>query len=190
MPSATRLPNPLLVATVACLLICGTAASGQHRVPLPPVKGRRLRRLPEMKEGVLTGRFVAQVAGPRISAFSPNVETYLFEADFRGYTQLVKLTHEFLHQEPRVPPGVLDYDQVRSFAAVRDSSCDENWHNLSTRLIFNEDGELVGRRSTLQFAQAAPEPETADEEVLPCYVVGRLTPELASKLMRTRSSVP
>ena len=181
---AQRFANVLLVAAAAWLL-CGPVANAQQRAPVPPVRGRRLRRLPEPKEGVLTGRFVAQVAGPRISAFSPNSETYLFEADFRGYTQLVKLTHEFLHQEPRVPDGVLDYDQVRSFAAVRDSSCDEDWRNLSSRLVF-DDGELVGRRSTLQFAQAAPRPETADEEVLPCYVVGRLTPELASKLMRTR----
>ncbi len=178
----------VLCVAVAWVLLCVIAAAGQatgshqHRVPLPPVRGRRLRPLPQIKSGVLTGRFVAMVGGARISAFSPNTETYVFEADFRGYTQLVKITHEFLHQEPRLPPGVLDYDQVRSFVAERDSSCDEIWRNLSTRLLFSSDGEFVARRSTLQLAEAAPKPRIGDEEVLPCYVVGRVTPKFASRL--------
>ena len=176
-----------LLACVSGLMMPATA---QHRAAVPPVQGRRMRHLPEPESGVLTGRFVARVMGPRISAFSPNVETYIFEADFRGYTQLVKLTHEFLHQEPRFPAGVLDYNRVRSFAAVRDDSCDEPWQNLTTRTVFNADGELVGQRPAIVYAEAAPESGTTGDEVLPCYVVGRITPRLAMRLERGGSLQP
>jgi hypothetical protein len=174
-----------------CLLLAVTAVaqqanSGQRRAPTPPVRGRVFRRLPEPKAGVLNGRFIAQAAGPRISAFSPNLETYIFEADLRGYSQLVKVDHEFLHQEPRLPGGLLDYNQVRSFAAVRDSSCDEKWQSLSTRPIFDEDGEVVGTRAALTYAEAAPSPSTTADEVLPCYVVGRLAPNKVARVVRQR----
>jgi hypothetical protein len=174
-----------------CLILALTAVaqqadSDQRRIPAPPVKGRVFRRLPEPRAGILNGRFIAQAAGPRISGFSPNLETYIFEADLRGYTQLVKVNHEFLHQEPRLPGALLDYNQVRSFAAVRDSSCDEKWQSLSTRLVFDQSGEVVARRTALTYADAAPSPSTTDDEVLPCYVVGRLTPNMVSKFVRQR----
>lgn len=170
----------------ALSVLAQQADSDQHHLPAPPVKGRVFRRLPEPMAGVLNGRFIAQAAGPRLSGFSPNLETYIFEADLRGYTQLVKLNHEFLHQEARLPGGLLDYNQVRSFAAVRDSSCDEKWQSLSTRLLFDEDGDVVGKRTALTYAEAAPSPSTAEDEVLPCYVVGRLAPEKIAKLFRQR----
>jgi hypothetical protein len=162
-----------------CLLlvisVLAQAGSDQRHRPAPPVKAGGLRRLPELKTGTLHGRFVAQSVGPRISAFSPNVEIFVFEADLRGYTQLIKLTHEFLHQEPRFPAQILDYNQVQSLEAARDSSCDEAWGSLSTRVAFDREGEPTGKRSSLIFAQASPQPSTADDEVLPCYVVRRVT---------------
>ena len=162
-----------------CLVLAIAAAgqqadSGQQHRPAPSMKAGRLRRLPELKTGALHGRFVAQAVGPRISAFSPNVEVFVFEADLRGYTQLIKLTHEFLHQEPRIP-AVLDYNRMESLEAARDPSCDEAWGSLSTRVVFDQEGEVTGKRLALIFAQASPQPSTAEDEVLPCYVVGRVT---------------
>jgi hypothetical protein len=162
-----------------CLVLAASAltqegGSGQ-RGPAPPVKAGALRRLPELKAGVLHGRFVAESVGPRISAFSPNVEIFIFEADLRGYTQLIKLSHEFLHQEPRFPAEIMDYNRLQSLEAARDPSCDEAWGSLSTRVAFDREGELTGKRSALIFAQASPQLSTAEDEVLPCYVVGRVT---------------
>lgn len=173
----------LRVHRLACVFLFSVSAlaqqagSAQRRTPAPPLKAGRLRRLPELKPSVLHGRFVAEAAGPRISAFSANTETFIFEADLRGYTQLVKLSHEFLHQEPRFPAGVLDYNQLQTLEAARDSSCDESWGTLSTRFVFDQEGEITGKRSDLVFAQASPQPATAEDEVIPCYVVGRVTPK-------------
>src|SRR5581483_6961641 len=169
-----------------CALLVPNAAA-QHKRPVPPVAGRRFRRLPDLTSEVLSGRFVAQTAGARTSAFSPNLETYVFEADLRGYTQLVKLTHEFLHQEARLPEGLLTYNQTLSFTAVRDSSCDEQWQTLSTRREFDSEGAISGTKSDLVYAQGAPAPSTEGDEVLPCYVVGRITPKWNSRLERSRN---
>lgn len=155
---------------------------------MPPVAGRHMKRLPEPEREVLTGRFVAQTAGTRMSAFSPNLETYVFEADLRGYTQLVKLTHAFLHQEARLPEGLLGYNERLSFKAVRDSTCDEKWQSLSTRLVFDREGEVAGTASDLLYAQGAPPPSTEPDEVLPCYVVGRISPKWSRRRVRSSPS--
>jgi len=173
------------VAVCGMLLVPRVVA---QRRPVPPVAGRRFHRLPELGPEVLNGRFVAEIAGPRLSAFSPNRETYVFETDLRGYTQLVKLTHEFLHQEPRLPEGLLEYNQTRSLTAVRDTSCDEAWQSLSTRVVFDSEGTVSSRVTDLVYARGAPLPSTEGDEVLPCYVVGRITPRWADRLARSRNS--
>jgi hypothetical protein len=166
-------------------VVLATAAAAQQSKPIPPVAGRRLKRLPELHSEVISGRFVAQTAGTRISAFSPNLETYIFEADLRGYTQMVKLTHEFLHQEARIPEGVLDYNEPRSLAAVRDSSCDESWGSLSTRRVVDSGGVIIGTRPDLVYTQGAPQPANEADEVIPCYVVGRITGKWSERLARS-----
>lgn len=165
----------LLGLVLAVSAFAQKGGCGQRHRPAPPVKAGPLRRLPELKTGVLHGRFIAQSAGPRISAFSPNLEVFIFEVDLRGYTQLIKLSHQFLHQEPRFPAEIMDYNRMQTLEAARDSACDETWGSLSTRIVFDREGEVTGKRSALIFAQASPQPSTAEDEVLPCYVVGRVT---------------
>lgn len=192
-------PIPLFIRTARIgigLLLLGALASlgqqpdsDQSRVPVPPLKGRARNRAPKMPrlsipesipQGTLMGRFLARAQSAPISAFSPNRETYLFETEAQGSTQLVKLSHEFMDFEPRLASVLPNYGQVHTFQAIRDPSCDERWGALSTQLVSNSEGEFVEWRSALTYMQGASPPAVAAGTVVPCYVITRLTREIAS----------
>jgi hypothetical protein len=129
---------------------------------------------PRTKKITVQSRIVARVPLENLSSVGLNHETYLFEFDSGAKDhgpQLVKVSYRFQLRDPQLPTSFMDYGLVHRFTAVRDDSCDESWGALSTRYLFDRNGNYRGSQGALVYASNAPVPQMEKQAVLSCYVV-------------------
>lgn len=62
-----------------------------------------------------------------------------------------KIVFRYMGYEDPLPTGLLDYDLVHTFKAVRDPSCDETWHTFSTKTT-------IGPHDTQLISESIPLP--------------------------------
>jgi hypothetical protein len=122
-------------------------------------------------ETALTGKFVAQVAGPRLTGFGLNHESYIFEMYSPVGSQFVTLSYTFLIYQPQLPGRALDYSKLYKLTAVRDDTCDATLGKISKRFIFDSDGGFVGTEYALVYASNLPSLMLPWTNSLPCYVL-------------------
>jgi hypothetical protein len=138
---------------------------------------------------VLTGKFVAQIAGPPVTGFGLNHESYLFEMFWPTGSQFVALSDTFLIYQPHLPIWSLDYSKVYKIKAVRDEKCDDTLENISRRSVFDKHGLFVETIYSLTYAHYFPPTPLPWKNPLPCYVVSPVQPP-AKILTETNSTSP
>ncbi len=148
------------------LLLCLCA------VVVPAVAGHdSLRPKPERLS--VKSRIVARVPLETLTSVGLNEQSYVFELDGikNVAPRLVKVSYRFHLREPQLPSSFLDYDLVHHFNVTRDDSCDETWGALTTRYLFDRNGNFRGSQSALVYVSNAPAPQMDRQDILPCYVV-------------------
>ena len=135
-----------------------------------PVSGVSVRHTAKPRK--LSFRIVAEAEKLPRSGFSMNRDVYVAEiVDKHGAVRSAKVVYRYLGYEDDLPDEMLSYDQVHTFVARRDPSCDEAFQPLSTKLVPMPDGRLsaVG---ILRYTVSKSSADFSDDEVLPCYVIG------------------
>ena len=104
------------------------------------------------------------------SSFSPNRDALLVSMiDETNRSVPAKVVFQYMGYEDPLPTGLLDYDLVHTFKAVRDPSCDETWHSFSTKTLVGPHDTLVISTS-VRYTTTGTLPELSANDVLPCYV--------------------
>jgi hypothetical protein len=104
------------------------------------------------------------------SSFSPNRDALLVSViDEANRAVRAKVVFQYMGYEDPLPTGLLDYDLVHTFKAVRDPSCDETWHSFSTKTLIGPHDTLVISTS-VRYTTTGAVPELSANDVLPCYV--------------------
>jgi hypothetical protein len=85
--------------------------------------------------------------------------------------QLVKVSYRFYLRDPQLPASFLDYTKLHRFVLTRDETCDETWGALTTRYLFDRNGNFRGGQNAIVYSSNAPVPEIDRQAVLPCYAV-------------------
>ena len=80
------------------------------------------------------------------------------------------IVFRYMGYEDGVPEEFVDYDLVHTFKGVRDRTCDETWHSLSTKMEVMP-GDKVVISDAIRYASADAMPDIPAEQLLPCYVV-------------------
>lgn len=129
---------------------------------------------PRPKRVTLSGRIVAKVPTEGFTTVGLNYTSYVFEVENRkqeASPQLIKVSYRFLIREPQLPTSLFDYSLMHKFRMTRDEGCDESWGDVSTRFIFDNEGELRGKLEDVVYARNAPALHLEAQSTLPCYVV-------------------
>ena len=129
---------------------------------------------PKTQKIAVKSRIVASVPEETLTTIGLNHKSYLFEFDsgLKGSApQLVKVSYRFHLRDPQLPSSFLDYMLVHHFLMTRDDSCDETWGALTTRYVFDRNGNFRGSQNAIVYSSNAPVPEIDRQAMLPCYVV-------------------
>jgi len=156
--------RPQIAIAVFFLIICATAA-----IDSAASSSNQLGT-------VLTGKFVAQVDGPRVTGFGSNRQAYIFEMDSAGGSQFVTLYYNFFIYQPQLQRQALDYSKPYKLTAVRDDKCDDTLENISRRFVFDSHGHFVEARFALSYATNLPSLTLPWKNPLPCYVLSPVPP--------------
>lgn len=161
-----RIPMRWMVH-LGVLLLCGCAT-------VQPAAAGQAGLRPKTKGFSVKSRIVARVPLEALTSVGLNHETYLFEIEsgMKDHApQLVKVSYRFHLREPELPTSFLDYALVHRFNVRRDDSCDESWGAVSTRYLFDRNGNFRGSQNALVYTSNAPVPQMDKQAVLSCYVV-------------------
>jgi len=140
---------------------------------LPAAAGQEGLR-PKTKTISVKSRIVGSIPLENFTSVGLNHQSYVFELESgsKGAApQLVKVSYRFHLREPQLPTSFLNYSNVYRFALTRDESCDETWGALTTRYLFDRNGNFRGGQNAIAYSSNAPVPEIDRQAVLPCYVV-------------------
>jgi hypothetical protein len=152
-------------AGLLLLCLCATvhpAAAGQD--------GLR----PRTQKIAVKSRIVASIPLETFTSIGLNHQSYLFEFDsgLKGAApQLVKVSYRFHLRDPQLPSSFLDYAQVHRFLVTRDDSCDETWGAMTTKYLFDRNGNFRGSQNAIVYSSNAPVPQMDRQAILSCYVV-------------------
>jgi hypothetical protein len=105
------------------------------------------------------------------SSFSPNRDVLAVRIlDAQEGSKPAKMVYRYLGYEHRWPVELLDSDLVHTFKAVRDRSCDETWHMLTTKFELTSSGKVV-MSSSMTYLDSGQPPTVEPNDVLRCYVI-------------------
>ena len=138
----------------------------------PAAAGREGLR-PKTKTISAKSRIVGSIPLENLSSAGLNHQSYVFELDSSGkgaVPQLVKVSYRFYLRDPQLPASFLDYTKLHRFVLTRDETCDETWGALTTRYLFDRNGNFRGGQNAIVYSSNAPVPEIDRQAVLPCYV--------------------
>jgi hypothetical protein len=133
----------------------------------------------KVKPGTLTGRFVGRVAGPPITGFGANHESYIFEIDSSSEPQFAIISYTFFIYEPMLPRGVFDYSRIYTFNPALGERCGQTLEEVSKRFVFSVNGEFVGTKYEITYSKNLPPLTLPWKKPLSCYV---LSPQNAASI--------